>query len=40
VTIWGGPQGRPYHIYPNVVDLATRKGHYGKETALWYLELQ
>lgn len=32
VTIWGGPQGRPYHIYPNVVDLATRKGHYGKET--------
>jgi len=32
VTIWGGPQGRPYHIYPNVVDLATRTGHYGKET--------
>ena len=32
VTIWGGPQGRAYHIYPNVVDLATRKGHYGKET--------
>jgi len=32
VTIWGGPQGWEYHIYPNVVDLATRKGHYGKET--------
>lgn len=32
VTIWGGPQGREYHIYPNVVDLATRKGHYGKKT--------
>jgi len=32
VTIWGGPQGREYHIYPNVVDLATRTGYYRKET--------
>lgn len=34
VIIWGGPQGRPYHIYPNVADLATRKRHYGKNTII------
>lgn len=30
VVIWGGPQGREYHIYPNIADLATRNQHYGK----------
>lgn len=31
-TIWGGPQGREYHIYPNLADLATRARHYGKHS--------
>lgn len=30
VIIWGGPQGREYHIYPNIADLATRSQHYGR----------
>jgi hypothetical protein len=34
VAIWGGPQGRIYHIYPNLANLATRKGYYGIETAI------
>ena len=34
VAIWGGPQGRIYHIYPNLSNLATRKGYYGVETAI------
>lgn len=34
VAIWGGPQGRIYHIYPNLANLATRKGYYGLETAI------
>lgn len=34
VIIWGGPQGREYHIYPNVADLATRKRHYGEKTII------
>lgn len=32
VVIWGGPQGREYHIYPNMADLATRTQHYGKKS--------
>lgn len=32
VIIWGGPQGREYHIYPNIANLATRRGFYGKKT--------
>jgi len=32
--IWGGPQGREYHIYPNVANLATRRGYYGKTTMI------
>ncbi|MFZ3060358.1 MAG: hypothetical protein WA102_11570 [Candidatus Methanoperedens sp.] len=32
VIIWGGPQGREYHIYPNIADLATREKYYGVET--------
>ena len=32
VIIWGGPQGREYHIYPNIADLATREEHYGHES--------
>ena len=32
VVIWGGPQGREYHIYPNMADLATRAHHYGKKS--------
>jgi hypothetical protein len=32
VIIWGGPQGREYHIYPNMADLATRTRHYGKSS--------
>lgn len=31
VIIWGGPQGREYHIYPDVANLATRKRYYGRE---------
>lgn len=34
VIIWGGPQGREYHIYPNVANLATRRGFYGKKTMI------
>lgn len=34
VAIWGGPQGRIYHIYPNLANLATRKGYYDVETAI------
>ena len=34
VAIWGGPQGRLYHIYPNLANLATRKDYYGVETAI------
>lgn len=32
VVIWGGPQGREYHIFPNMADLATRAQHYGKRS--------
>ncbi|MDP3104326.1 MAG: hypothetical protein Q8M95_06935 [Candidatus Methanoperedens sp.] len=32
VIIWGGPQGREYHIYPNIADLATRERYYGVDT--------
>lgn len=31
ITLWGGPQGREYHMYPNIADLATRKQYYGKQ---------
>lgn len=34
VAIWGGPQGRIYHIYPNLANLATRKDYYGDETVI------
>ncbi len=34
VVIWGGPQGRPYHIYPNLANLATRKDYYGDPTII------
>jgi len=34
VIIWGGPQGRPYHIYPNLMNLATRKDHYNNKTLI------
>ncbi len=34
VAIWGGPQGRIYHIYPNLANLATRKDYYGDETII------
>lgn len=34
VVIWGGPQGREYHIYPNIASLATRKQFYGKKALL------
>ncbi len=34
VVIWGGPQGKIYHLYPNVAELATREEHYGKETMI------
>lgn len=30
--IWGGPQGREYHIYPNIADLATREEYYGQKS--------
>lgn len=30
--IWGGPQGREYHIYPNIADLATREKYYGQKS--------
>jgi hypothetical protein len=31
-TIWGGPQGREYRIYPNIADLATREKYYGQKS--------
>ena len=34
VAIWGGPQGRLYHIYPNLAYVATRKSYYGVETTI------
>jgi len=34
VAIWGGPQGRLYHIYPNLAFVATRKSYYGVETTI------
>jgi len=34
VAIWGGPQGRLYHIYPNLAYAATRKSYYGVETTI------
>ena len=34
VAIWGGPQGRLYHIYPNLAYVATRKNYYGEETII------
>lgn len=34
VAIWGGPQGRLYHIYPNLAYVATRKKYYGEEITI------
>lgn len=34
VSIWGGPSGREYHIYPNIADLASRSEYYGHKTLI------
>jgi len=34
VVIWGGPQGRPFRIYPNLMNLATRVDHYNESTLI------
>jgi len=32
IVLWGGPQGRVLHMYPNIAELATRSQHYGMTT--------
>ncbi len=34
IVIWGGPQGRIYHMYPNIVDLPLRHDTYGTTTII------
>jgi len=33
IELWGGPQGRLYHMYPNLSLIADRSEHYGKEVS-------